>query len=527
MYKKILVRAPNWIGDAVMATPALSALRCSFPEAEIVVLAKPAIAAVFKAHPDIDRIIPYEKPGKDAGFFGLWRLSQSLRLEHFDLAFLLQNAIEAALIAFFAGIPKRVGFASDGRAFLLTKSAKKNKAPKHRQESYLSLMDLVEGKKEKRPPYLIVESQERALAQALLKSKSTTEISCMIGLNPGAAYGSAKRWLPEHFAAVVDRLADQFQGQILIIGGPKERALSESIQKDMRHQAIVMTGKTTVREMMALISQCDLFISNDSGPMHIASALRIPQVAIFGPTNAKATYARGAFDVMLQKDVDCAPCRHRICPTDHRCMKGVTVDAVYEAAVKQIEQHHKLRGAVFLDRDGTINPDQEGYIDSIKRLSLFPGAGPAIAKLNRRGIPVILVTNQSGIVRGFFTEAVLEDLHRHLQGLLAREGAYLDGIYFCPHHPDFSPCECRKPKRGMIKKALRHYPIDLAKSFVVGDKAADLGLAGKEAKAILVRTGQGEATLQVLERSEKRPEPVAKDLAEAIDFILQLNTVED
>lgn len=287
-FKKILVRAPNWIGDAVMATPALSALRVSFPDAEIVVLAKPAIAAVLEAHPDIDRIIFYEKPGKDAGLFGLWRLSQSLRREGFDLAFLLQNAIEAALIAFFAGIPERVGFSTDGRAFLLTKSAKKNKAPTHRQEAYLSLLCLVGGKVEKRVPYLLVESREREKAHEQLKATSHGGASCVIGLNPGAAYGSAKRWLPERFAQLADRLAAQFQAQILIIGGPKEVALAETVQKEMRHQAIVMTGKTSVREMMALISQCDLFISNDSGPMHIASALRIPQVAIFGPTNAQA-----------------------------------------------------------------------------------------------------------------------------------------------------------------------------------------------------------------------------------------------
>jgi len=205
-------------------------------------------------------------------------------------------------------------------------------------------------------------------------------------------------------------------------------------------------------------------------------------------------------------------------------MKGVTIDAVSEAAVKQLNHHRQLKAAVFLDRDGTINPDQAGYIDSKARLSLFPGVGSAIVRLNRLGIPVILVTNQSGIARGFFSEAVLADLHRHLQSLLAREGAYLDGIYACPHHPDFSSCQCRKPGRGMIKKALLHYPIDFSRSFVVGDKAADLGLAGAEAKAILVRTGMGEATLQALENSGERPAHVVKDLSEAVELVLQLKS---
>jgi len=519
MYKKILVRAHNWIGDGVMATPTLSGLRRAFKDAEIVLLAKPAVAALLEAQPDIDRIIPYEKPGKDAGALGLWRLSQRLKKEKFDLAFLIQNALEAALIAFCAGIPERVGYAADGRSLLLTRSLKLKDAPLHCRERYRALLALVSAEAEGRGPYLHVTSAERAAARALLQVEGRSEGKPLVGLNPGAAYGSSKRWFPERFAAVADRLSVEYGSESLLFWGPGELDLAEAVQKAMQQPALVLKRKTTVREMMALIAQCDLFISNDSGPMHIASALGIPQVVVFGPTDPAAYYPDGLNDRMLHVPVDCYPCKHRTCPIDHRCMDRVSAEAVFETAAALLQTGKEKRGAVFLDRDGTINAD-EGYIDAIDRFHFFPGAAAAIAKLNRRGIPVMLVTNQSGIARGFFDEAFLDRLHRYLQGLLAREGAYLDGIYYCPHHPDFSACDCRKPARGMIDAAILDHGIDFSKSFVVGDKSLDIALAQDGAQGILVQTGEGGTSLRELETAGSLPAHVAKDLAGAVDWIL-------
>lgn len=530
--QKILVRAPNWIGDAVMATPALSALRQAFQGAEIVFLAKPAVAALFAQHPDIDRVMRYEDPGQHSGVAGLWRLASLLRAGRFDLAFLLQNALEAALLAFFAGIPRRIGYATDGRRIFLTAALPKHSAPPHRSDAYLALMGLTGGSasmqdfmSKKNDPYLVVTSAECDAARGFLKSLGAAADRPLIGINPGAAYGTAKRWLPERFAAVADRLADQFQAQILIFGGKSEIPVAEKIQGMMKTQAVILTGKTTLRQMMACIRQCRLFISNDSGPMHVASALRVPQVAVFGPTNSEASFSNGACDILVQNKVDCAPCRYRDCPIDHRCMAGLGVDVVFDAAARQMSAPRKKRGAVFLDRDGTINPD-EGYIDAIARFSLFPGAAGAIAKLNAAGIPVILVTNQSGVARSLFDETFVDELHLYLQRLLAREGAYLDGIYYCPHHPDWTICDCRKPAGGMIQKALSDHAIDFSKSYVVGDKVSDILLSEAllpdlKAGAVLVKTGEGEAAHASLAASQKTPNFISKDLPEAVDWILR------
>lgn len=526
--EKILVRAPNWIGDAVMATPALRALRHFYKTAEIVLLAKPAVASLFERHPDIDRVIVYDDPGAHTGVRGFLRLAALLRGEGFDLAFLLQNALEAALLAFFACIPRRVGYSTDGRGLFLTRRMKKAAAPVHRSDAYLALMRLVDGIEEKSAAALALNASECEAARDFLKSLGVSFSGPVIGLNAGAAYGTAKRWPPERFALLADRLADQFQAQILIFGGKTEVETAEQIKGRMRNSPVLLSGKTTVRQMMACIKQCQLFISNDSGPMHVASALCVPQVAIFGPTNPAATFSQGAQDIMVQNKVECSPCRHRVCPIDHRCMERLSVDVVFGAAVTQLTRLQKKTGAVFIDRDGTLNPDP-GYINKIEGFSLFPSAAAAIARLNQREIPVILVTNQSGVARRIFPESFVAVLHLHLQRLLAREGAYLDGIYYCPHHPDGPACGCRKPAGGMIRQAMRDHALDFSLSYVVGDKASDIGLAEslspeESARSVLVRTGEGDAALKALSAAGKRPAYVAEDLSGAVDWILEETT---
>lgn len=501
-----------------MAIPTLSALRSRFGGARITLLAKAPVADLFEQHPDIDRIIVYQDRGIHRGLRGRLRLVRSLRDERFDLAFLLQNAFEAALLAALAGIPERVGYARDGRGFLLTRSLDKKGAPFHQREAYLHLTRLVGGAAVTGRPYLVLSVQEREEGLAYLKSQGVTIADRLIGINPGAAYGSSKRWIPARFAAVADRLAERYRAKVLIFGGPAEASLAEELQETMKHPSILLAGKTTIRQMMALISRCRLFVTNDSGPMHVASALGVPLVAVFGPTDPAATGPAGQDNIIVRNQVECAPCTHRECPIDHRCMEGVSADEVLGAAEKQLSE--KRFAAVFLDRDGTINEDV-GYMDSLDKFSLIPGAAAAIARLNRRGVRVFLVTNQSGIARGVFTEAFLHSVHAELQTLLKKEGAFLDGIFYCPHHPSVSPCTCRKPEMGMIERAVLEHRIDLSVSYVVGDKGLDMALAQGGAKGILVRTGHGEATLQEMRSTGIGPDYVADDLTKAVDWILE------
>jgi len=331
---KILVRGTNWIGDAVMTTPALMALRAECPEAEIVMLANPLVAPLFKHHPAIDRVLIYARKGKHQGVHGFYNMTRELHKENFDAALLLQNAFEAALLAFAARIPCRAGYPTDARRLLLSDPVELNLADKtlHHTEYYLTLLRRLGFDAPSASLCLHVTPAELEWARATLESDN------VIALNPGASYGSAKRWFPERFAAVADNLAHRYGAAILLTGGPGEREIGEDIQAFMQCNCINMVGKTNVRQMMALLASSRLLITNDSGPMHVAAAFGIPIVAVFGSTDHTTTSPASDKVEIVRKEVDCAPCLLRQCPTDHRCMKNITPDDVTAAAIELLEK---------------------------------------------------------------------------------------------------------------------------------------------------------------------------------------------
>ena len=302
-----------------------------------------------------------------------------------------------------------------------------------------------------------------------------------------------------------------------------------ALAEGMKHPAVVLSGALSIRELMAMIRQCSLLITNDSGPMHIAAAFGIPLVAIFGPTDPAVTSPVGNSVELLRKEVACAPCLLRECPIDHRCMLQITVEEVFQAARRQlagatggVPSGGPRNVAVFLDRDGTLNEDV-GYLDSPQRLKLLPGAAEAVRLINQYALKAVVVTNQSGVARGHYSEEELAEIHRFLEKLLAQEGARLDGIYYCPHHPQ-DGCDCRKPSTGMIEMAGRELALDLQGFYVIGDKLTDLELArNARGKGILVLTGVGRAELEKSQKqtSPVRPAYVASDLLEAVHWILQ------
>ena len=325
---RIMVRMPNWIGDAVMATPALMAVRTTFPEARIVVVANPLVAELFSFHPDCDQIIRFDKNSSHHGFRGFWQFCRSLRGERFDLAILLQNAIEAAVMALLAGIPRRAGYRTDGRGVLLTHgvAAVDKKHGLHHVDYYLRMLS-----------QLGIEDGSGRLSLALTpdeKSRAADQLGsgAWVAVNPGASYGAAKRWIPERFAAVADRLAAEFGVRIVLTGGPGETEIGRDIEQAMQSAPLNLIGRTSVRELMATLAHCRLVVTNDSGPMHIAAAFGVPIVAVFGPTDHTTTSPRADSCRIVRVPADCAPCMLRECPTDHRCMNGVTAEMVLAAA---------------------------------------------------------------------------------------------------------------------------------------------------------------------------------------------------
>ncbi len=500
----------------MLTTPAIRAVRMAFPDARISLLVKPWVADIFRENPDINEIILYEK--KHTGISGRFKLAKLLRARGFDAAILLQNAFDAAFIAWLAGIPERIGYSRDWRKLFLTKAIpiKKGLPKQHQVYYYLDLLEksLHISHKETEPFINLSRDEMNNAGTLLSESLDLKSRPPVIGINPGAAYGPAKRWMPERFAGLINRIINELDGRVVLFGSESEIEISSLITSSLSvppSTLLNMTGRTGLRQLASLIAECDAFITNDSGPMHMAAALLTPVVAIFGSTDRTETYPFGEGHRIVCKDLKCSPCLKRECPVGTtrsreghlKCMDDITTEDVFKT-LKDILPKEK---AVFLDRDGTLN-DDVGYLKSFSDLKLFKDALPSLEKLKKAGFKLIGVTNQSGIARGFMSKDFVLACNAYVQKTLG-----IDDFYFCPHHPD-TGCRCRKPKPFFLRKARLKHNIDLKTSYVVGDKTIDLLLAKNSgSKGILVQTGH--------DKGSEHADFIAKNLTEAADWILK------
>jgi heptosyltransferase-2 len=341
--KKIMVRVTNWIGDAVMSLPALEALHARFPGSEIVLVSKPWVSELYWNHPAVSRQIVYDAEGEHRGARGFWKLVRKLHSERFDAAILFQNAFQAAWMAWRAGIPVRIGYARYGRNSLLSAAVEVPPwtAYGHQAYYYLQLLfrsGLIEMPQTVEEVHLHLAESERRWAVKQLQTLGLSGKRFLVGICPGATFGAAKRWLPDRYAKLADRLIDALGADVLIFGSRSESPLSETVARAMGHTPVVVAGKTTLREFMALLAKCHLVVTNDSGPMHLAAALGSPLLAIFGSTNERATGPIGLRVRIIKYPVECSPCGLRQCPIDFRCMTGVSVDKVYQAALESVKE---------------------------------------------------------------------------------------------------------------------------------------------------------------------------------------------
>ena len=336
--REILVRGTNWIGDAVMTLPAVAAIRRTWPQAQISVLAKPWVADVYRESNDVDRILNFEDPGRHQGTFGKIRLAGELRQYRFDMAILLQNAIEAAIIARLAGIPIRAGYNSDARGWLLTHAVSRTLAIRkiHQIDYYLEMVKALGCDSSGRKLRLDLHPDTRSLADEWLKLRESRH-QMIIGMAPGATYGPAKRWPVDRFTAVATEIIKEYGATIILFGSKQDQEVTDAIETTIQGHCLNLAGKTSVREVMALITRCHAFITNDSGLMHVAGALNVPTVAIFGSTNPVTTSPPGDRNIIIRKPVDCSPCLKTNCPTDFRCMNLIGVDEVVDAVRQAIK----------------------------------------------------------------------------------------------------------------------------------------------------------------------------------------------
>lgn len=334
--RRLMVRATNWVGDAVMSLPALQRLRRALPDAEIVLVARPWVADLYRDQGVADRILPADPRGGRAA------LVSELRRERFEAALLLPNSFDSAFVAWRTGIPVRCGYARDARSILLTSAVptpQPGEIPAHQAYYYLELLrrlkllDALPGLEDfslRLPPGAREAARERLRACGLACG------GAVVGLNPGAAYGTAKRWLPANYAAVGRRLREEAGAELVLFGAESERPQAESIAAEIGAGAVSTAGRTTLADFLTLVPGCDLFLTNDTGTMHVAAAAGVPVVAVFGSTDEKATAPLGRRVRIVKKPVSCSPCLLRHCPVDHRCMRDISVSEVFEAAWQNV-----------------------------------------------------------------------------------------------------------------------------------------------------------------------------------------------
>jgi len=333
--KNILIRAPNWVGDVVMATPTFRCVRENFPRACISLLIRPYVSRVVDDAPWFDEVIVHD----DRSPRDVIELAKRLRRGRYDLALLLPNNFKSALIAALGGVRRRVGYLREGRGMLLTDSLERPSRngkflPTYMGDYYLALCELIGCEISDRRPQLFVSREAEGKADELLRYFGVEPAAEFAIINPGASFGSSKFWREEKFAAVGDMIADRYGLRILISCTRGELPIARRISSLMRHEAVCLAEGKPALELdilKALVRRCRLLVTLDSGPRHFAVAFGIPVVTIMGPNSPLYTQTEFERGIVVRVDVDCGPCQQKVCKTDHRCMERITPEMVFAA----------------------------------------------------------------------------------------------------------------------------------------------------------------------------------------------------
>jgi heptosyltransferase-2 len=334
---RVLVKAVNWLGDLVMSLPALKAVRSAFPAATLSVLVKSELASFFDGAQWLDEVIPYHVGRSLAGIADSRHVVAEIRSRRFDLAIVLPRSFESALWTALARVPRRVGFAADGRGLMLTDRARRPKElfARHQVNDYLYLLQQTLGVAGDAGAVTPDVAPAHLAAMREWLAARRRRSGPLVALAVAAAYGPAKEWPEARYAMLIDRLAARADAECVLVGAPAERRKCESVAAASHAGALIAAGETSIGQALALLSLCDGFAGNDSGSMHVAAALGIPTVGIFGSTNPARTGPLGPRTRVLYHRIECSPCLERTCRFGHYdCLQRVAADEVEQALVQ-------------------------------------------------------------------------------------------------------------------------------------------------------------------------------------------------
>lgn len=338
--RRILIRGVNWVGDSVLTLPAIELLRKAFPNAHLGILVKEELKPLFENVLSINEVVPFKKQTGIKSFFEEIRLMRILGQGKWDMAVLFPNSFHSALTLFLTRIPVRIGYIRDKRRFLLTEKIdiKEETIKKHQVEYYLDLVrNFSESQDVSNFPAINIDRDELRWAKEFLSKNGVKEDDLLIGISPGAAYGKAKRWFPERYAELTLRLLALGGVKVIVFGGKEESSFSHYLKKGVNHSVIDTTGKTNLIQLAALLKNCCMLVTNDSGPMHIAAGIETPVIAIFGSSDPSQTGPLGKNHTVIKKEVSCSPCFEKDCDT-LECFHNISVDEVYHHIKDQMKK---------------------------------------------------------------------------------------------------------------------------------------------------------------------------------------------
>jgi heptosyltransferase-2 len=342
----ILIRVPNWLGDSMMATPVVSAVRATFPQAKLTLLAKPYLAPFWKNFSEVCDVLILEK-----GLVGHLRTIAEIKKRKFDIALTLPSSFSSAFILFASDIPARIGWGGEGRGLLLTHLIPTAEPrQKHLVWEYLELARQGLGQPISLKTIKLAfpfDSKMVREAAELLKSLKVNEESGLVALGPGATYGPAKRWPLEYWKQLVPIILKSNKDTLLILGGAEEQEylndLWKGLAKPYIKRVVSLAGKTNPRVLAVVLKKCKLLITNDTGPMHVAAAVGTPTVALFGSTSPQWTRPFGLGHEVIYKSLECSPCFQKTCPIGYVCLRQISVEEVFQAVQKKLMEKRLIR----------------------------------------------------------------------------------------------------------------------------------------------------------------------------------------
>jgi histidinol-phosphate phosphatase family protein len=522
---KVLVIRLGAIGDVILTTPTLINLKLAFPQRKIILLTREHIAPLARTFAGADEVVEFPRRGTPLQLF---KIAEMLDQSDLDLIIDLHGNIRSWYLSRHMAAAGKVRYQK--RRWERYAAVRKGKGKRiiepapHTIDLYNAPVGEVGGK--------IYASRPAINSNALPDCPTMfSETRITVAVAPGASYPT-KKWPAERFDALLSKIYNELNANLILILSSEDGDLIKAGQR-LPPERIKSFVNADLTELASVLSMADLLISNDSALAHLGSAVGTPVLAIFGPTHPTLGFSpRGMKDRIIQVDEYCRPCSlhgKRPCFRDQQyCFTRISVDNVFEQVAHLLSSNARGEKALFIDRDGTLIKEKE-FLSHPDEIEPEEKAVEAIKNARAAGYKIIVISNQSGVARGYFSESTVSEINRHLLRLFAGQGALIDDILYCPHLPDgiiseyAVDCDCRKPAPGMIEQACLKHNLNPFHSFVIGDKLTDNDLAAVVgARGILVRTGYGREEEAKLKNPYLiKPELIVNTFFDAVEYILR------